>query len=155
MRPLASADVVEHSRLDQQHEVVCLTMGGLFPRDSAVHELLSRTADGYKPRVLDIGTGSASWAIAIAKAYPNAEVIGMDLAPVIPGSYVPPRPQPTIYRQLRAPVSLVRPRITAVSFKETHTPSSATSVNSMSFTLGRSFKASQTSRPSSRACRMY
>lgn len=37
-------------------------------------------------QVLDIGTGSGRWAIEVADDYPNACVIGMDLAPIQPQS---------------------------------------------------------------------
>ncbi|KAG8953832.1 hypothetical protein FRC04_001462 [Tulasnella sp. 424] len=83
------ADVIEHSRLDLQHEAIVIVLDGLFPRESGVHEILSPRPDGSKPRVLDIGTGAGSWAIAIAKAHPHAEVIGLDLAPVNAGSSPP------------------------------------------------------------------
>ena len=39
--------------------------------------------------VLDVGTGTGLWAIEVADAYPEAEVIGTDISPVQP-SYVPP-----------------------------------------------------------------
>lgn len=39
--------------------------------------------------VLDIGTGTGSWAIDYADLHPEAEVIGVDLSPIQP-SFVPP-----------------------------------------------------------------
>ncbi|KAF9483753.1 S-adenosyl-L-methionine-dependent methyltransferase [Pholiota conissans] len=39
--------------------------------------------------LLDLGTGSGTWAIDIADEFPRAEVIGVDLAPIQP-SHVPP-----------------------------------------------------------------
>ncbi|KIO32951.1 hypothetical protein M407DRAFT_18108 [Tulasnella calospora MUT 4182] len=83
------ADLIEHSRLDMQHEAICIVLDGPFPRESGVHKILSPRADGYRPRVLDVGTGAGSWAIAIAKAYPHVEVLGLDLAPVNAGSSPP------------------------------------------------------------------
>ncbi|KAG8986800.1 hypothetical protein FRB90_003767, partial [Tulasnella sp. 427] len=76
------ADLIEHARLDSQHEAICLILGAPFPRQSGVDRLLSPRPDGYKPRVLDIGTGAGSWAIAIATACPHVEVVGLDVAPV-------------------------------------------------------------------------
>ncbi|KAF8798072.1 S-adenosyl-L-methionine-dependent methyltransferase [Phlegmacium glaucopus] len=39
---------------------------------------------GQHRRVLDLGTGSGSWAIDIADEFPRAEVIAIDLAPIQP-----------------------------------------------------------------------
>ncbi|KIO21975.1 hypothetical protein M407DRAFT_122663 [Tulasnella calospora MUT 4182] len=83
------ADGVEHRRLDAQHQAVTTMLGGLFPADSGVQEILLQGSDEYKPRVLDVGTGSGAWAIDIAIKYPNAEVVGLDLAPVNPSSPPP------------------------------------------------------------------
>lgn len=44
---------------------------------------------GQHRRVLDLGTGSGSWAIDIADEFPRAEVIAVDLAPIQP-QLVPP-----------------------------------------------------------------
>ncbi|KAJ5654265.1 hypothetical protein N7490_001268 [Penicillium lividum] len=35
-------------------------------------------------RILDIGTGTAEWALEIAEDFPNAEIIGTDLSPIQP-----------------------------------------------------------------------
>ncbi|KAM0714197.1 hypothetical protein Q7P37_009984 [Cladosporium fusiforme] len=40
-------------------------------------------------RVLDVGTGTGTWAIEVADQIPNAHVIGIDLSPIQP-SYIPP-----------------------------------------------------------------
>ncbi|OCT51755.1 putative methyltransferase [Cladophialophora carrionii] len=39
--------------------------------------------------VLDVGTGTGTWAIDMADEYPDADVVGTDLSPIQP-SYVPP-----------------------------------------------------------------
>ncbi|KAJ3563113.1 hypothetical protein NP233_g9153 [Leucocoprinus birnbaumii] len=39
---------------------------------------------GQQRRILDLGTGGGSWAIAMADEFPRVEVIGIDLAPIQP-----------------------------------------------------------------------
>lgn len=82
---LFAADGVEHRRLDAQHQAVTTMLGDLFPKSSGAAETLSRSFEGYKPRVLDLGTGSGAWAIDVAIKYPDVDVLGLDLAPVNPG----------------------------------------------------------------------
>ncbi|KAG8893660.1 hypothetical protein FRC00_010200, partial [Tulasnella sp. 408] len=66
-------------------------LGGLFPapaREDIQHAL--RALDDYsKPAILDIGTGSGAWCMEMARAFPNADVVGLDLVPV-KASSVPP-----------------------------------------------------------------
>ncbi|RKL32857.1 hypothetical protein BFJ72_g10357 [Fusarium proliferatum] len=70
----------ENERLDLQHELYVRTLdGGLA---------LCPKAKGAN-RVLDMGTGTGSWAIDYADANPQAEVIGVDLSPIQP-ALVPP-----------------------------------------------------------------
>lgn len=40
-------------------------------------------------KILDLGTGTGTWAMQVADKYPSAEVIGIDIAPVQP-QWVPP-----------------------------------------------------------------
>ncbi|KAM0076054.1 hypothetical protein ACKRZS_011840 [Fusarium odoratissimum] len=70
----------ENERLDLQHELYVRTLDG----DLAV----CPKAKGAK-RVLDMGTGTGSWAIDYADANPQAQVIGVDLSPIQP-ALVPP-----------------------------------------------------------------
>ncbi|KAG8897054.1 hypothetical protein FRC00_004878 [Tulasnella sp. 408] len=87
------ADTEEHGRLDIQHEMLKAALGGLYARPPAPavrRALSSRKEDGCSPMVLDIGTGSGSWVVDMAKRYPHAEVVGMDLAP--PNFAVTPPP---------------------------------------------------------------
>ncbi|KAG8862609.1 hypothetical protein FRB96_001168 [Tulasnella sp. 330] len=74
------ADSEEQSRLDLQHAALTLFLGDLYPSPHLVEEVL-RPIGGYTPGILDIGTGSGSWALAMARKYPHAEVIGLDLVP--------------------------------------------------------------------------
>ncbi|KAG8953828.1 hypothetical protein FRC04_001458 [Tulasnella sp. 424] len=83
------ADLAEHGRLDVQHEML-KSAAGLYLAPEAVQKALSPRPDGSTPRVLDIGAGSGSWAVDMAKEFPNAEVVGLDIAPVNPSSQPPP-----------------------------------------------------------------
>lgn len=54
------ADEEEHSRLDIQHNMIKLRVGGLYNKPDLIKATL---AEGKvpKPAILDIGTGSGSW----------------------------------------------------------------------------------------------
>lgn len=88
---ISAADIAEHKRLDIQHEMLREKLNGLYPRQisNEVRKLLSRQRgdDQPPPAVLDVGTGSGSWAIDIARLFTNAEVTGMDLVPSNTFSY--------------------------------------------------------------------
>ncbi|KAG8986801.1 hypothetical protein FRB90_003768, partial [Tulasnella sp. 427] len=81
-------DVTEHTRLDLQHDMLTTRIGGLFLCPEAVSCALE-PRQGVRPAVLDVGTGSGSWAIAVARMFPHADVVGLDLAPVNPISQPP------------------------------------------------------------------
>lgn len=68
-------DEVEMERLDMQYEIMRTVMGG--------RELFAPLEDPKK--ILDIGTGTGTWPIAMADMYPNCEIIGTDLSPIQPG----------------------------------------------------------------------
>ncbi|KAG9498124.1 hypothetical protein J7337_011019 [Fusarium musae] len=70
----------ENERLDLQHELYVRTLDG---------ELAVCPKAKGANRVLDMGTGTGSWAIDYADANPEAEVIGVDLSPIQP-ALVPP-----------------------------------------------------------------
>ncbi|KAI0431884.1 S-adenosyl-L-methionine-dependent methyltransferase [Xylaria sp. FL1042] len=72
-------DSAEQERLDLQHQLFCITIGGKlnlcpFPKTPK--------------RVLDIATGTGIWAIEFASQYPETEVVGTDLSPIQP-HYLP------------------------------------------------------------------
>ncbi|KAJ0350295.1 hypothetical protein COL154_013334 [Colletotrichum chrysophilum] len=73
-------DDLEQERLDIVNHVWMVTLDNRF--------CMCPKNEGAK-RVLDLGTGTGIWALDYADAFPDAEVIGVDLSPIQPG-YVPP-----------------------------------------------------------------
>jgi hypothetical protein len=73
-------DEAENERLDIQHELYVRTLDGELA-------LCPKARDAK--HVLDMGTGTGSWAMDYADQHPNAEVIGVDLSPIQP-PFVPP-----------------------------------------------------------------
>ncbi|KAG6093829.1 hypothetical protein E4U30_003974 [Claviceps sp. LM220 group G6] len=68
-------DEMEQSREDMKHVMLLmLTENKLF---------LSPVGDNPQ-KILDIGTGTGSWAIDVGDRYPSAKVRGMDIAPIQP-----------------------------------------------------------------------
>ncbi|KZO90604.1 S-adenosyl-L-methionine-dependent methyltransferase [Calocera viscosa TUFC12733] len=75
---LLPADDEETRRLDAQHHMLDRLVPGIL---GPVDEVL-REEEGKAKAVLDLGTGSAVWAIQLALQYPHVEVVGVDLAPM-------------------------------------------------------------------------
>ncbi|KAL2264836.1 hypothetical protein VTJ83DRAFT_7346 [Remersonia thermophila] len=75
-------DSPENERMEQQYELLKLAM------DGQIH-LAPFSRSNPPRRVLDIATGTGTWAIEMGDQYPEAEIVGTDLSPIQPG-YVPP-----------------------------------------------------------------
>ncbi|KIW65415.1 hypothetical protein PV04_07678 [Phialophora macrospora] len=73
-------DEIEQARLDLQHEMMRRTFNG---------RLYLSPITGDLHTILDLGTGTGIWAIEMADANPQAQVLGMDLSPIQPW-LVPP-----------------------------------------------------------------
>ncbi|KAG9051432.1 hypothetical protein FS837_006608 [Tulasnella sp. UAMH 9824] len=73
------ADAQEHSRLDLQHHMLKVLVDGLYVPPDLVKKALDPTQRHQKCGVLDVGTGSGIWAVEMAKEFPSADVVGMDL----------------------------------------------------------------------------
>ncbi|KAG8925140.1 hypothetical protein FRC01_010623, partial [Tulasnella sp. 417] len=85
------ADILEHSRLDMQHEMLKKMRNGLFfAAKDVLRALAPREDPESQPAVLDIGYGSGSWMLDMAKMFPHAEIVGVDLAPANLASPPPP-----------------------------------------------------------------
>jgi methylase of polypeptide subunit release factors len=75
-------DPTEAERLDEQYAILKDMM------DGRLHFApFSRNTSPTK--VLDLATGTGTWAIEFGDKYPEAEVIGTDLSPIQP-AFVPP-----------------------------------------------------------------
>lgn len=90
---LAFADEEEFWRLDRQHAAFLVGMGDLYPCPDLVERILEPDP-GRQKRLLDLGCGTAVWALAMARRFPEASVIALDIAPTpIPVEGVPPNIQ--------------------------------------------------------------
>lgn len=81
-RYLLPADEEELKRLDYCHRMVQFIFGGknyIGP----VKEILN-TPSRHKRRILDLGCGGGLWAFEMADEFPQAEVVGVDVAPIQP-----------------------------------------------------------------------
>ncbi|KAG8914673.1 hypothetical protein FRC00_011594 [Tulasnella sp. 408] len=72
-------DSSEHARLDLQHEIVRLMLGGELYQTPELVKVTLAPQENTRRRVLDVGAGSGKWAIEMAKEFPHADVLGIDL----------------------------------------------------------------------------
>ncbi|XP_006458074.1 hypothetical protein AGABI2DRAFT_199301 [Agaricus bisporus var. bisporus H97] len=77
---LLPVDEDEVKRSDRYHRLLQFVFHG-HNYIGPVKEVLQF---GRQRRILDLGTGGGSWAIAMADEFPRAEVVGVDLAPIQP-----------------------------------------------------------------------
>lgn len=74
-------DDQQNESMDINHHVLTLLLDGkLFLAPLDVDKI---------QKVLDIGTGTGTWAIDFADEFPNIEVVGTDISPIQPG-WIPP-----------------------------------------------------------------
>ncbi|KAG8897317.1 hypothetical protein FRC00_004493, partial [Tulasnella sp. 408] len=79
----------ERDRLDFQHTALRIALGSLYAGHDYVKTRLAPKNEGPQPSVLDVGTGSGIWPESMAREFPHAQVLGVDLTPVIPDSNTP------------------------------------------------------------------
>ncbi|KAM0550592.1 hypothetical protein ACHAPJ_008850 [Fusarium lateritium] len=72
-------DLPEQEREDMKHTVAAHLLGGKLHASPLENP----------QKIIDVGTGTGSWAIDMGDEYPSAEVIGIDLSPIQP-PWVPP-----------------------------------------------------------------
>ncbi|OIW29041.1 S-adenosyl-L-methionine-dependent methyltransferase [Coniochaeta ligniaria NRRL 30616] len=75
-------DPTENERLDDQHDILRIVLDGR-------NHLAPFSRANPPRRVLDVATGTGTWAIEMGDEYPESQIAGTDLSPIQP-SYVPP-----------------------------------------------------------------
>jgi len=82
-RYMLPADAEEIQRSEHQHRIIKFLFGGKN-YVGPVQDVLTPREGRERCRILDLGTGGGDWAIDLADEFPEAEVIGVDLAPIQP-----------------------------------------------------------------------
>ncbi|WWC97760.1 hypothetical protein V866_004646 [Kwoniella sp. B9012] len=77
------ADTEEIKRLDIQHLAIRLLLGGNYLPHVGEY-LRTHSPHGKDMRVLDLGCGTGTWCLEMAREFPEAEFIGIDLVPIQP-----------------------------------------------------------------------
>ncbi|KAL6706689.1 hypothetical protein ACN47E_005231 [Coniothyrium glycines] len=67
---LPNDDFLEQDRLSLQHQIFVHALQGKLTTTRPLPTI---------KRILDLGTGPGHWAVAMARQYPNAEVVGIDM----------------------------------------------------------------------------
>ncbi|KAG8956778.1 hypothetical protein FRC04_000256 [Tulasnella sp. 424] len=67
-----------------------IVVGGLYASPDLVKKALDPVQRDRKCGVLDIGAGSGIWAMEMAKEFPLADVVGMDLVDPVSANDIPP-----------------------------------------------------------------
>lgn len=70
----------EQNHAGLRHALLKAKLGGIFIRPDLVQGALEAKPD-LQPAVMDIGTGSGTWACEMANMFPGAHVVGLDLVP--------------------------------------------------------------------------
>ncbi|KAH7922843.1 S-adenosyl-L-methionine-dependent methyltransferase [Leucogyrophana mollusca] len=73
------ADDEELDRLDRQHDMFCEVIGKYPP---PLPEIMAEDPHGETKAVLDLGCGSGSWIMDVAREFPHASAVAVDLVPM-------------------------------------------------------------------------
>ncbi|KAL1762531.1 S-adenosyl-L-methionine-dependent methyltransferase [Schizophyllum commune] len=73
------ADDDEYERLDKQHEMFKVIMGKYPP---PFDDVMRDNTPGEPKACLDLGCGSGSWIMEVAREYPNSSCVAVDLVPM-------------------------------------------------------------------------
>lgn len=86
-------DEQEQDRMDIYHKLFTVARNGeltLAPPPGELHQNIANGIEPHgKPRILDLGCGTGIWALDMAKKYPGAHIVGVDLANMQPQNVDP------------------------------------------------------------------